>query len=79
VNQDVDAPLTLTEAPPRLLGLRDTLGLWGNLGIGGITAERVPGLVAVGVHGVAVVGAITDSADPGIATKSLLAALGEPP
>lgn len=28
-----DAPLTLTEPAPRLLGLRDTLGLWGNLGI----------------------------------------------
>jgi NCS1 family nucleobase:cation symporter-1 len=28
-----DAPITLAEAAPRLLGLRDTLGLWGNLGI----------------------------------------------
>jgi nucleobase:cation symporter-1, NCS1 family len=28
-----DAPLTLTERPPRTLGLRDSLGLWGNLGI----------------------------------------------
>jgi putative hydroxymethylpyrimidine transporter CytX len=28
-----DAPRTLTEAPVRVLGLRDTLGLWGNLGI----------------------------------------------
>ncbi|WP_104526158.1 purine-cytosine permease family protein [Blastococcus atacamensis] len=28
-----DAPLTLTEAPPPSLGLRDSLGLWGNLGI----------------------------------------------
>jgi nucleobase:cation symporter-1, NCS1 family len=28
-----DAPLTLTEAPTRSMGLRDTLGLWGNLGI----------------------------------------------
>ncbi|CCG01101.1 purine-cytosine permease family protein [Blastococcus saxobsidens] len=28
-----DAPLTLTEPPPRTLGLRDALGLWGNLGI----------------------------------------------
>ena len=32
-NQNVDAPLTLTETAPRPLGLRDTLGLWGNLGI----------------------------------------------
>lgn len=28
-----EAPLTLAEPPPRMLGLRDTLGLWGNLGI----------------------------------------------
>lgn len=28
-----DAPITLTEAPLRSLGLRDTLGLWANLGI----------------------------------------------
>jgi putative hydroxymethylpyrimidine transporter CytX len=28
-----DAPLTLAEPPNRSLGLRDTLGLWGNLGI----------------------------------------------
>jgi NCS1 family nucleobase:cation symporter-1 len=29
----VDAPITLAEPPPRTLGLRSTLGLWGNLGI----------------------------------------------
>src|SRR5919107_82165 len=28
-----DAPITLDDAPPRTLGLRDALGLWGNLGI----------------------------------------------
>ena len=28
-----DAPITLAEAPPRTLGMRDALGLWGNLGI----------------------------------------------
>ncbi|HEX7744368.1 MAG TPA: cytosine permease [Micromonosporaceae bacterium] len=28
-----DAPHTLAEPGPRLLGLRDTIGLWGNLGI----------------------------------------------
>ncbi|MGY1811149.1 purine-cytosine permease family protein [Blastococcus sp. SYSU D00820] len=28
-----DAPLTLAEPPARSLGLRDTLGLWGNLGV----------------------------------------------
>ena len=28
-----DAPLTLAEQPARTLGLRDSLGLWGNLGV----------------------------------------------
>ncbi|GAB3353621.1 purine-cytosine permease family protein [Modestobacter lapidis] len=28
-----DAPITLDQAPARTLGLRDSLGLWGNLGI----------------------------------------------
>jgi nucleobase:cation symporter-1, NCS1 family len=28
-----DAPITLAEPPSRQLGLRDTIGLWGNLGI----------------------------------------------
>src|SRR5437899_2068889 len=28
-----EAPVTLAEPPPRTLGLLDTLGLWGNLGI----------------------------------------------
>ncbi len=28
-----EAPLTLDEAPPRVLGLWDQLGLWGNLGV----------------------------------------------
>lgn len=28
-----DAPITLVEAPARTLGLRESLGLWGNLGI----------------------------------------------
>jgi thiamine-phosphate pyrophosphorylase len=48
------------------------------IAIGGITPERVPGLRAAGAHGVAVVGAVSDAADPGFATRSLLAALGEP-
>jgi len=28
-----EAPVTLAEAPPRTLGLRESVGLWGNLGI----------------------------------------------
>jgi len=43
--------------------------------IGGITVERVPDLVAAGVHGVAVVAAVSDAADPAAATRALLAAL----
>ncbi len=31
--RSADAPLTLAEPPARTLGLRDSLGLWGNLGI----------------------------------------------
>lgn len=49
------------------------------LAIGGITADRVPALLAAGAHGVAVVGAIADAADPAAATRALLAALGPSP
>lgn len=45
--------------------------------IGGITAERVPELLAAGAHGVAVVSAVSDAADPRAATEALLRALGE--
>src|SRR5215212_702404 len=31
--QHVEAPLTLDEAPPRVLGWWDQIGLWGNLGM----------------------------------------------
>jgi nucleobase:cation symporter-1, NCS1 family len=31
--QATEAPMTLTEAPPRTLGLLDQLGFWGNLGV----------------------------------------------
>ncbi|WP_461024530.1 thiamine phosphate synthase [Thalassiella azotivora] len=46
--------------------------------IGGVTARRVPELLAAGAHGVAVVGAVSQAADPFDATRRLLAALGEP-
>lgn len=42
------------------------------IGIGGITEERVPGLLAVGAHGVAVVRAVWDAADPAEAVRRLL-------
>jgi len=47
------------------------------IGIGGITPERVPEVVAAGAHGVAVIGAISDAEDPGAATRAFLEALGE--
>lgn len=47
------------------------------LAIGGITVERVPAVLAVGAHGVAVVAAVSEAADPAAATRALLVALGE--
>ena len=38
---DVEAPLTLDQPPPRVLGWWDQIGLWGNLGmsiLGPVTA-----------------------------------------
>ena len=49
------------------------------IAIGGITVERVPDLLAAGAHGVAVVSAISDAADPGSATRALLRALAAAP
>ncbi|MCA1712904.1 MAG: thiamine phosphate synthase [Actinobacteria bacterium] len=46
------------------------------LAIGGVTVETVPELLAAGAHGVAVVAAVSDAADPAEATRRLLAALG---
>lgn len=47
------------------------------IAIGGITADRVRPLVDAGAYGVAVVGAVSDAADPALAAKSLLGALTE--
>lgn len=46
------------------------------IAIGGITVEGVPELLAAGAHGVAVVAAVSDAADPAAATRALLQALG---
>lgn len=46
------------------------------IAIGGVTAERVPDLIAAGAHGVAVVGAVSGAPDPYAATRELLAAIG---
>lgn len=43
--------------------------------IGGVTAARVPELLAAGAHGVAVIGAVSDAADPAAAVAELLAAV----
>ncbi len=45
------------------------------IAIAGITVERVPEVLAAGVHGVAVVGAVSRADDPGQATADLLAAI----
>jgi thiamine biosynthesis protein ThiS len=45
------------------------------LAIGGITAERVPEVIAAGAHGIAVISAIADVADPCQAASALRAAL----
>lgn len=47
------------------------------IAIGGITPERVPGLLEAGAHGVAVIAAISRAADPFEATRSFLKAVGE--
>jgi thiamine-phosphate pyrophosphorylase len=49
------------------------------IAIAGVTASRVPELLAAGAYGVAVVGAVAHAPDPALATKELLAALGELP
>ena len=48
------------------------------IAIGGVTAARVPELLAAGAYGVAVVGAVSDAADPSRAVAELLAARSRP-
>jgi thiamine-phosphate pyrophosphorylase len=48
------------------------------IAIGGVRADRIAGLRTAGAYGVAVVGAVSDAADPAAATRELLRALGEP-
>jgi thiamine-phosphate pyrophosphorylase len=45
------------------------------IAIGGVTADRIADLLAVGAAGVAVVGAVAGAHDPGAATTALLRAL----
>ena len=44
--------------------------------IGGITADRIPELLAAGAAGIAVTAAVSDARDPGAATRALLHSLG---
>lgn len=46
------------------------------IAIAGITTARIPELLDAGAHGVAVIGAVADAADPAAATAELLEALG---
>jgi thiamine-phosphate pyrophosphorylase len=50
------------------------------LAIGGVTPERVPGCLAAGARGVAVVGAVLRAGNPGAALEEFRAALeiGQP-
>jgi thiamine-phosphate pyrophosphorylase len=45
------------------------------IAIAGVTAARVPELLAAGAHGVAVIGAVSEADDPHAATEALLRAL----
>ena len=45
------------------------------IAISGITADRLPQVLATGVHGVAVTGAVMDAPDPAAATRQLLVSL----
>lgn len=47
------------------------------IAISGITVDRVPELLAAGAHGVAVIGAISRSGDPGAEARRFLDALGD--
>lgn len=47
------------------------------IAISGITAARVPEVMATGAHGIAVVGAVVDAPDPAAATRELLTMLGQ--
>ncbi len=49
------------------------------IAIGGVTARRIPELLAAGAHGVAVLSAVSEASHPRAATEELLAALEEAP
>ena len=55
------------------LGLRVPI-----IGIGGVTLSDVPGLLATGLHGVAVSGAISMAPEPSVAAAAFLERLQQP-
>jgi thiamine-phosphate diphosphorylase len=59
-----------------LVGVADTLRIYA---LGGVDATRAPACMAAGATGVAVMGAVMASEDPGAAVTALLAALGATP
>ncbi|MGY1839306.1 MULTISPECIES: purine-cytosine permease family protein [unclassified Modestobacter] len=71
-----DAPLTLTEPPPRTLGFRDSLGLWGNLGISLLLPVAAVYVVMPGRSLWVTIGAIVVGALIGAALLGATAAAG---
>nr|WP_283251784.1 thiamine phosphate synthase [Aeromicrobium duanguangcaii] len=74
-------PTTSKADGPPVLGV-DGFGAFAHaaplpcIAIGGVRLADVPGLMAAGAHGVAVVSAISEAADPGRAAADLVAAAG---
>jgi putative hydroxymethylpyrimidine transporter CytX len=71
-----DAPLTLAEAPERTLGLRDSLGLWGNLGISLLLPVAAVFVVLPGRSLAVTLGAVVTGAVIGALLLGLAAAAG---
>ncbi|MBO9522803.1 MAG: thiamine phosphate synthase [Nocardioidaceae bacterium] len=62
-------------APLGVEGLAEVTGVLPVVAIAGIDAGRVPAVLAAGAHGVAVLGAVTNAADPPTAAREIAAAL----
>jgi NCS1 family nucleobase:cation symporter-1 len=71
-----EAPLTLGEPPARTLGLRDSLGLWGNLGISVLLPVAAVFVVLPGRSLAVTLGAIVVGAAIGSVLLGLAAAAG---
>src|SRR4028119_1899594 len=71
-----DAPLTLTEAPAPVLGLRDAFGLWANLGVSLLLPVAAVFVVLPGQPLSTTLGAIVVGAVVGATLLGLAAAAG---